>query len=68
MSKRKMPDPSMKNGRRSSKYVSNALRFTTAGSASTWPKSGFKVAVTVSPGVIANFASAPKDRSRRSSG
>jgi hypothetical protein len=34
----------MKNGRRSGKNVSNTPRFTTAGSTSTWPKSGFIVA------------------------
>jgi hypothetical protein len=32
--------PSTKKGRRSGKIVSNALRLTTAGSSSTWPKSG----------------------------
>ena len=36
----------MKNGRRSSKNVSKAPRLTTAGSASTWPKSGLTVAVS----------------------
>ena len=36
--------PSTKNGRRSGKNVSKPLRLTTAGSASTWPKSGFTVA------------------------
>ena len=36
--------PSMKNGRRSSKKVSNCVRLTTAGSTSTWPKSGLIVA------------------------
>ena len=44
MSNRKMPAPSTKNGRRSEKNVSNADRLTTAGSASTWPKSGLTVA------------------------
>ncbi len=39
-----MPEPSTKNGRRSEKNVSNAERLTTAGSASTWPKSGLTVA------------------------
>src|SRR6185436_5795980 len=59
MSKRKLPDPSTKNGRRSEKNVSNASRLTTAGSASTWPKSGFIVAVKVRPGVTAYFKSRP---------
>src|SRR6478735_822012 len=47
MLKRKVPDPSTKNGRRSGKNVSKASRLTTAGSASTWPKSGFTVVVNV---------------------
>ena len=51
MLKRNVPEPSTKNGRRSGKNVSNASRLTTAGSASTWPKSGFAVAVSVRPGV-----------------
>ena len=59
MSKLKLPEPSTKNGRRSLKYVSNALRLTTAGSASTWPKSGFTLAVSVRPGVSAYFRSSP---------
>ena len=54
-----MPEPSTKNGRRSEKKVSNAERFTTAGSASTCPKSGLTVVVSVSPGVTAYFASRP---------
>src|SRR6266849_10467225 len=57
--KLKLPDPSTKNGRRSLKYVSNADRFTTAGSASTCPKSGFIVVVSVRPGVSAYFMSRP---------
>ena len=36
-------------------------RLTTAGSASTWPKSGFTVAVSVNAGVIAYFMSRPTD-------
>src|SRR6187551_2838028 len=59
MLKRKVPEPSTKNGRRSGKNVSNASRLTTAGSASTWPKSGFAVAVNVRPGVTAYFRSRP---------
>src|SRR5919197_6652807 len=58
-SNRNMPDPSTKNGRRSVKNVSKAVRLTTAGSASTWPKSGFTVVVSVSPGVSAYFKSNP---------
>src|SRR5688572_16474441 len=61
MLKRNVPDPSTKNGRRSGKNVSNASRLTTAGSASTWPKSGFAVAVSVSPGVTAYFMSRPTE-------
>src|SRR2546427_13001610 len=57
--KLKLPDPSTKNGRRSLKYVSNADRFTTAGSASTCPKSGFTVVVSVRAGVNAYFMSMP---------
>ena len=53
----------MKNGRFSEKNVSNALRFTTAGSASTWPKSGLTVAVRFSAGVTAYFRSTPTDMS-----
>ena len=41
------------------KNVSNAVRFTTAGSASTWPKSGLNVDVNVRPGVTAYFTSRP---------
>ena len=57
-----MPAPSTKNGRRSEKNVSKPLRFTTAGSASTWPKSGLTVAVSVTPGRSAYFRSAPTVR------
>src|SRR5678815_381103 len=53
--------PSRKNGRFSGKNVSNALRLTTAGSASTCPKSGFTVAVSVNDGVTAYLRSAPID-------
>src|SRR5262245_16990667 len=49
----------MKNGRRSAKNVSNADRLTTAGSASTCPKSGLIVVVSVRPGVTAYFMSRP---------
>ena len=59
-----MPEPSTKNGRRSLKNVSNAERLTTAGSASTWPKSGLTVALRVNPGVTAYFMSMPADPPR----
>src|SRR5262245_20117085 len=49
----------MKNGRFSEKNVSNALRLTTAGSASTCPKSGLTVAVRLSAGVTAYLRSTP---------
>src|SRR5439155_6074746 len=54
-----MPDPSTKNGRRSEKNVSKAVRLTTAGSASTCPKSGLIVVVSVRPGATAYFRSTP---------
>jgi hypothetical protein len=57
--KPKMLAPSTKNGRRSGKKVSNALRFTTAGSTSTWPKSGLKVALSVRLLVMPYFTSSP---------
>jgi hypothetical protein len=44
---KKYPLPSTKKGRFSAKYVSNAVRFTTAGSTSTWPKSGLTEPVSV---------------------
>src|SRR6266496_626254 len=43
-SKRKIPAPCTKNGRCSRKNGSNAVRLSTPGSASTWPKSGLTVA------------------------
>ena len=49
----------MKNGRFSGSRISNAVRLTTAGSTSTWPKSGLIVAATVSPDSGRNFASTP---------
>ena len=55
----KYPAPSTKNGRRSSRNVSNAERFTTAGSTSTWPKSGLTVALRVRLDVSNTRASAP---------
>ncbi len=42
-----MPAPSTKKGRFSWKRVSKAVRLTTAGSTSTWPKSGLMVAPRV---------------------
>ncbi len=57
--KEKMFEPSTKKGRRSGKKVSNAVRFTWAGSASTCPKSGLIVTSTVRSVVIPYFTSAP---------
>src|SRR5258706_12518312 len=73
----KYPAPSTKNGRFSSKNVSNADRLTTAGSTSTCPKSGFTVAFIVRFEVTRYIASPPtrpsspcgsKNGSRRSPG
>ncbi len=50
----------MKNGRRSGSRTSNAVRLTTAGSASTWPKSGLIVASRVRPAPSPRRASAPR--------
>src|SRR6185295_9459409 len=55
----KYPAPSTKNGRRSSRKVSNADKFTTAGSTSTWPKSGLIVALSVRLEVSNTRASTP---------
>src|SRR2546426_11961654 len=55
----KYPAPSTKKGRRSSKKVSNADRFTTAGSTSTCPKSGLTVALRVRLDVSSARASTP---------
>ena len=57
--KRKMSVPSTKKGRFSGKKLSNPVRFTTAGSASTWPKSGVTVASSVSPLVSPTLRSPP---------
>src|SRR2546428_8313390 len=54
-----MDEPSTKNGRFSLKNVSRSLRFTTAGSTSTWPKSGLTVAFRVRFEPSPIFASAP---------
>ena len=51
----------MKKGRRSGKNVSTAVRFTTAGSTSTCPKSGFTVPSRVRLLVRPYFTSAPSD-------
>src|SRR5687768_12657089 len=59
--KLKMPAPSRKNGRRSSKNCSNADRFSTDGSASTWPKSGLIVASRVRLEPSPYLMSAPAD-------
>src|SRR5213592_2024452 len=53
------PAPSTKNGRRSPRKVSNADRLTTAGSTSTWPKSGLTVALRVRLEVSSTRASTP---------
>jgi len=58
-SERKVSLPSMKNGRRSSRKVSNAVRFTSDGSASTCPKSGFAVKSRTMPPLIPSFPSRP---------
>src|SRR5207249_10297034 len=55
----RIEEPSTKNGRRSLKKVSRSLRFTTAGSTSTWPKSGLTVALSVRFEPSPIFASAP---------
>ena len=49
----------MKNGRLSWKNVSNAPRLSTAGSASTWPKSGLIVPSSVRLDVTPYLKSAP---------
>ncbi len=49
----------MKNSRFSGKNVSNALRFTTAGSTSTCPKSGLNVALSIRSEVSEYLRSAP---------
>src|SRR5688500_20119955 len=49
----------MKKGRFSGNEVSNAVRFTTAGSASTWPKSGLNVASSVKLELRLYFTSRP---------
>ena len=51
--------PSRKNGRFSGKRVSNAVRFTSAGSASTWPKSGLIAVSSVRFGPSPILTSAP---------
>src|SRR5256885_1743178 len=55
----KYPAPSTKKGRRSWRKVSNAERFTTAGSTSTWPKSGLIVASSVKFDVSSDLMSRP---------
>jgi hypothetical protein len=61
MPKRKMSAPSVKKGRRSLRKVSNALRFTSDGSASTCPKSGLKVASSVRLEVTPYLTSSPTE-------
>src|SRR3954470_14126988 len=53
------PCPSRKNGRRSLKKLSKPERFTSDGSASTWPKSGLIVASRVRFEVRPYLRSAP---------
>lgn len=48
-----------KKGRFSRKHVSKAVRFTTVGSTSTWPKEGFTVASTLKLGPRPKRASSP---------
>jgi hypothetical protein len=57
--KRKTLAPSVKNGRFSVNDVSNCERLMTAGSTSTWPKSGLIVPVSVSVDVRPYFTSRP---------
>jgi hypothetical protein len=57
--KRNLSAPSTKNGRFSSKNVSKAVRFTTAGSTSTCPKSGSTVAFRVRSLVTPYLRSTP---------
>ena len=52
---------STKKGRFSSNTVSKAERLTTAGSTSTWPKSGLIVASSVRSLVMPYFTSAPAE-------
>ena len=58
-SKRNSPRPATKNGRRSSKNDSYAERLSTAGSDSTWPKSGLIVASSVRFDATRYFRSPP---------
>ena len=57
---REEPLPSTKKGRFSWKEVSNGERLRTAGSASTWPKSGCTVAFSVRSDVMPYLRSAPR--------
>ncbi len=59
--KRNTSAPSTKKGRFSGKKVSNTLRLTTAGSTSTWPKSGFTVALIVRSLVRPYLRSSPAE-------
>src|SRR5256885_8970178 len=54
-----VPAPWTKNGRRSWKNVSNAVRLSTPGSASTWPKSGLIVASSLRLEATRYFKSPP---------
>ena len=55
------PVPSTKHGRRSWKYDWNAVRFSTDGSASTCPKSGFAVALSVRFDATGTLTSPPTE-------
>jgi hypothetical protein len=57
--KRKRSSPSTKKGRFSSNRVSKSVRLTSAGSASTCPKSGFTVAFRTRPPVTRYLSSKP---------
>jgi hypothetical protein len=61
----KMLAPSMKKGRFSSKNVSNAVRFTTAGSTSTCPKSGLMLPSSERLLLIRYFRSTPAPANAR---
>jgi hypothetical protein len=60
-----MSEPVTKNGRFSGKAVSNSPRLTTAGSTSTWPKSGLIVASTTKLDVTPYLTSTPKPENTR---
>ena len=61
ISKRKTPEPSTKNGRRSGKERFKGAEIDDRRVGFYLPKSGLTVAVSVSAGVIAYFMSRPTD-------